>query len=113
MRLGELQAQVARLDGLGERLAGTAGLKPSDLPGLAPGSVPGRGGAPSTRPARDLSMREFSRLLEELTRQVDARADQYGLLEALLLQDSAKRKSSCRRSRGREGHLRRRTPSIW
>ena len=51
MRLGELQAQVARLDGLGERLAKTAGLKPQDLPGgLSAGTVPGRGGAPSSLP---------------------------------------------------------------
>jgi len=37
VRLGELQAQVLRLDGLGERLARIAGLKPQELPSLTPG----------------------------------------------------------------------------
>ncbi len=93
MRLGELQAQVARLDGLGERLAKTAGLKPQDLPGgLSDGSVPGRGGAPSSLPARDLTLPEFSTLLQGIAHQLDVRADQFGVLEALLLQDSVKRK---------------------
>lgn len=93
MRLGELQAQVARLDGLGERLAKTAGLKPQDLPGgLSAGSVPGRGGAPSSLPARDLTLPEFSTLLQGIAHQLDVRADQFGVLEALLLQDSVKRK---------------------
>ena len=93
MRLGELQAQVARLDGLGERLAKTAGLKPQDLPGgLSAGTVPGRGGAPSSLPARDLTLPEFTSLLQDVAHQLDLRADQFGVLEALLLQESAKRK---------------------
>jgi murein DD-endopeptidase MepM/ murein hydrolase activator NlpD len=91
MRLGELQAQMARLDGLGERLARSAGLKPQDLPGLQPGTIPGRGGAPSSLPARDFSVPEFSSLLDRLARQLDVRADQFGVLEAVLVQDSAKR----------------------
>ena len=92
MRLGELQARLARLDGLGERLARSAGLKPQDLPGLTPGSVPGRGGAPSSMPSRELSLPEVSGLLGDLARQIDARADRFGVLEAFLVQDSAKRK---------------------
>jgi murein DD-endopeptidase MepM/ murein hydrolase activator NlpD len=92
MRVGELQAQLARLDGLGQRLARSAGLKPQDLPGLQPGVVPGRGGAPSTLPARDFSVPEFSGLLDQLKQQLDARSDQFGVLEAVLVQDSAKRK---------------------
>ena len=92
MRLGELQAQLARLDGLGERLARSAGLKPQDLPGLAPGSVPGRGGAPSSMPSRELALPEVSGLLGDLAREIDARADRFGVLEAFLIQDSAKRR---------------------
>ena len=45
LRLGELQARMLRLDGLGERLAKTAGLKPQELPSLQPGTSPGRGGS--------------------------------------------------------------------
>ena len=92
LRLGELQARMMRLDGLGERLAKTAGLKPQELPSLQPGTSPGRGGAESSLPSRNLSVREFADLVDELTRQVDARSDQLSVLEALLVHDSANRK---------------------
>jgi len=92
MRLGELQAQMLKLDGLGERLAKTAGLKPQELPSLQPGVVPGRGGAISSAPSRDLSVQEFADLVGSLARQMDARSDQLSVLEALLVHDSANRK---------------------
>jgi murein DD-endopeptidase MepM/ murein hydrolase activator NlpD len=92
LRLGELQAQMLRLDGLGERLAKIAGLKPQELPSLQPGHVPGRGGAESSLPSRQLSVEEFSALLAKLGQQVDQRSDQLSVLEALLVQDSANRK---------------------
>jgi murein DD-endopeptidase MepM/ murein hydrolase activator NlpD len=92
VRMGELQAQMLRLDGLGERLARLAGLKPQDMPGLQPGTIPGRGGAESTLPARALSVDEFSTLLAGLSRQIDDRSDQLGVLEALLVQDSTNRR---------------------
>ena len=92
VKLGELQAQVLRLDGLGERLAKLAGLKPQELPPpLEPGVAPGRGG-PAPVSARDLNADEFSTLLAALSRQVDQRSDQLGVLEALLVTDSANRK---------------------
>jgi murein DD-endopeptidase MepM/ murein hydrolase activator NlpD len=92
LRLGELQAHMLRLDGLGERLARTAGLKLQELPSLQPGQAPGRGGAESSLPSHQLSVQEFSELLAKLARQVDERSDQLGVLEALLVQDSANRK---------------------
>jgi murein DD-endopeptidase MepM/ murein hydrolase activator NlpD len=92
MRLGELQAQMLRLDGLGERLAKTAGLKPQELPSLQPGTIPGRGGPVSSLPSRDLSVTEFADLLAQLSRQVETRTDQLSVLEALLLHDSVNKK---------------------
>lgn len=92
IRLGELQARMLRLDGLGERLAKSAGLKPQELPMMQSGTAPGRGGAPSSMPSRNLSVREFSDLVEKLTLQVDTRRDQLSVLEALLVHDSADRK---------------------
>ena len=92
LRLGELQARVMRLDGLGDRLAKTAGLKPQDLPSPSTSAAPGRGGAESSMPSRNLSVQEFSNLVETLARQVDERSDQLSVLEALLVQDSANRK---------------------
>jgi murein DD-endopeptidase MepM/ murein hydrolase activator NlpD len=92
VRPGELQAQVLRLDGLGERLAKSVGLKPQELPSSTPDAVPGRGGPVSSLPSHKLSENEFSDLLHSLTEEVDLRSDQYGVLEALLVQDSANRK---------------------
>jgi len=100
MKLGDLQAQMLRLDSLGERLASLAGLKPQELPAglkleelpaLAPRSIPGRGGpAPTLR--RDFTVDEFTAMLTQLTRQVDERSDQLGVLEALVVTDSANKK---------------------
>jgi murein DD-endopeptidase MepM/ murein hydrolase activator NlpD len=93
VRLGELQAQMLRLDNLGDRLAKSAGLKPAELQSLQAGTAPGRGGAESsTIPSRNLTVLEFTELLDKLARQVDARTDQLNVLEALLLQNSASRR---------------------
>ena len=92
MRLGELQAQLARLDGLGQRLARSAGLKPQDLHGLEPGTIPGRGGAVATTlPIRDYSVTEFAGILEMLKGQLDGRAEQFGVLETALDRNFARR----------------------
>jgi murein DD-endopeptidase MepM/ murein hydrolase activator NlpD len=91
MKLGDLQAQMLRLDNLGERLARLAGLKPQELPTLEPGSVPGRGGpVPTLR--RDFTVDEFTTMLSRLSHQVDERSDQLGVLEALVVTDSANKK---------------------
>ena len=91
MKLGELQAQMLRLDSLGERLARLAGLKPQELPAQEPGSTPGRGG-PAATLHRDFTVDEFTSMLSQLTRQVDERSDQLGVLEALVVTDSANKK---------------------
>jgi hypothetical protein len=75
VRLGELQAQMLRLENVGERLARNAGLNPKELPTMA--GLPGRGGAPSSLPSRDLSIGEFAALVDGLGRQMDLRSDQF------------------------------------
>ena len=89
VRLGQMQAQLVRLDTLGERLAKLAGFKPQEL---AFGEVPGRGGAMSSLPSQDLTLGDFTRQLDVLTRQVDDRSDKLGILESLFTLDSAKKK---------------------
>jgi murein DD-endopeptidase MepM/ murein hydrolase activator NlpD len=90
VKLGELQAQLLQLDGLGERLAQMAGLKPKDLPPMEPGKAPGRGG-PAPTLVQDLSVAEFDALLGQMSRQVEERSDQLGVLETLLVSNSANR----------------------
>jgi len=84
-----MQAQLLRLDTVGERLAKLAGFKPQDL---MFSEVPGRGGAHSALPSHDLSLGDFTQQLDQLTRQVDDRGDKLGILESLFMIDSAKKK---------------------
>ncbi len=88
-RLGEMQAQLLRLDTLGERLAKLAGFKPQDFRFNEP---PGRGGAPSTVRSRDFTLSDLSQQIERLTRTVDDRGDKLGALESMLTIESAKKK---------------------
>ena len=92
LRLGELQARMMRLDGLGERLAKSAGLKPQELPSLQPGDRPGAGRRRVVAAVAQSLGRGIRRSCGELARQVDVRSDQLSVLEALLVQDSANRK---------------------
>ncbi len=89
VKLGQMQAQLVRLDTLGERLAKLAGFKPQDL---VFSELPGRGGAISSLPSQDLSLGDFTQQLNSLTRQVDDRGDKLGILESLFTLDSAKKK---------------------
>jgi murein DD-endopeptidase MepM/ murein hydrolase activator NlpD len=82
---------MLRLDSLGERLARLAGLKPQELPGAEATSTPGRGGPVSTL-RRDFTVDEFTAMLGQLSRQVDERSDQLGVLEALVVTDSVNKK---------------------
>ncbi len=88
-KLGQMQAQLLRLDTLGERLAKTAGFKPQEFMFDQP---PGRGGAVSTLPAYDLSLGDINRQVDLLTKQMDDRTDKLGILDTLMLVDSAKKK---------------------
>jgi len=88
-RLGEMQAQMLRLDTLGERVARLAGFKPQEFLFDQP---PARGGALSSLPANPLSFTELARSLEFLARQVDDRTDKLGLLDSMLTLDGAKKK---------------------
>ncbi len=88
VKLGEVQAHMLRLDGLGEKLAKVAGLKPQELPSATANS--GRGGAATI--GAPLSIDDFAKQLGELSKTVDVKADQMTVLEALLVEGSAQRK---------------------
>jgi murein DD-endopeptidase MepM/ murein hydrolase activator NlpD len=82
-----MQAQLLRLDTLGERLARLAGFKPQEL---MFGESPGQGGAAPSGPAQSLSIDDVTRQLDALTRQLDERGDRLGLLESLFTLNRAK-----------------------
>lgn len=90
VKLGEMQAQLTRLDALGDRLSTVAGIKPQEF---RLNESPGMGGAQSTAfPPQDLSMEEFNRKLAMLSRQMDNRTDLLGVLEAQMFEQAVKKK---------------------
>ena len=83
MRLGEMQAQLMRLDALGERVQGLAGVKPQEFNFK---ELPGRGGAePSSVQQKPLSMNEFQQLLDTMAKDVEHRADYMNVVETTLM----------------------------
>jgi murein DD-endopeptidase MepM/ murein hydrolase activator NlpD len=89
MRLGEMQAQLLRLDTLSERVARLAGFKPQDF--VVGGEPPARGGAVSAVPSAPLSFTELARRLDFFARHVDERGEALGLLDSLLTLDNVKK----------------------
>jgi len=81
VRLGEMQAQLARLDALGERLSSLGGIKPAEL---HLGSPPGLGGAVATMPPQNLSISDLESRVALLSRQMENRSDFYGVLDSEL-----------------------------
>lgn len=90
MKLGEMQAQLMRLDALGERVQGLAGVKPQEFNFR---ELPGRGGAePSSLKDKPLSMNEFQQLLDVMARDVEHRADYMNVVETTLMSHKIKSK---------------------
>lgn len=89
VKLGQVQAQLLRLDALGDRLTKQAGFKPQEFMFDQP---PARGGPLSGMPQRDLSLAEFSEQMEQLTKGLNDRTDQLAILESALMQDRLKKK---------------------
>lgn len=81
IKLGQMQAQLSRLDSLSDRLSQSVGLKPQDFKAVGDG----RGG-PLIR-ERELTTPELEQLLEKLSNQVELRSDAMALIEAQVLED--------------------------
>jgi murein DD-endopeptidase MepM/ murein hydrolase activator NlpD len=86
VKLGQMQAQLARLDALGERVQGLSGVKPEEFNFK---ELPGRGGI--ERNSHELNMEQLQLALGALSRDLDYRADYMNVVETALM--SAKVKS--------------------
>jgi murein DD-endopeptidase MepM/ murein hydrolase activator NlpD len=87
VRLGQMQAQLMRLDTLGERLGQISGIKALET---KPAEKPGQGG-PLLEPTKPLTPSELQRQLEILSRQVESRSDYLGLIESELMDERVKK----------------------
>ena len=88
VKLGEMQAQLTRLDALGDRLSALSGIREirfTESPGLG-------GAAPTLMPPQNLSLGDFSSKLMALSRQVESRNDMLGVLEAQLFEQAVRKR---------------------
>ena len=91
IKLGEMQAQLMRLDALGERVQGLSGVPPQEFNFKVP---PGQGGAvnsgnPATVP-HALDMSQLQQALEAFSVDISHRADYMNVVETALMSDKIK-----------------------
>jgi len=84
VKLGEMQAQLLRLDTIGERLAGMAGVKPQELKAMEV-RADGRGG-PLVQP-HAMSPSELQKAVDALAHEVEIKSDTLSVIESQLLED--------------------------
>jgi len=87
VRLGQLQAQLMRLDTLGERLGQLSGIKATEL---KPADKPGQGG-PLVVPSKPLTPEDIQRQLDQLSRQLESKGDYLGLIESEMMDERVKK----------------------
>lgn len=87
VRLGQLQAQLMRLDTLGERLGHLSGIK---NPEAKPVDKAGQGG-PLVAPTKPLTADDLQRQLDLLSRQLESKTDYLGLIESELMDERVKK----------------------
>ena len=87
-KLGELQAQILRLNTLGERLSKAAGMKPQEFQF---DRVPGQGGAEPGPNSRVMSSTELSSRIEDLAQALEQQSDRMGVLESAYTRFSAQK----------------------
>ncbi|MFY9510469.1 MAG: M23 family metallopeptidase [Rubrivivax sp.] len=88
-RVGEMQAKLVKLEAMGERVSGMAGVKPEDLKSLQRSDSGGKGGpfvpfAPT--PVHSPSMAQLQQLVTGLDAATDQSTDVFTLVEARLLE---------------------------
>lgn len=91
VKLGEMQAQLVRLDALGERVQGLAGVKPEEFNFK---EKPGRGGLETSGAVHSdvMSISEFQQVLDAMAKDVEHRSDYMNVVETALMTDKIKSK---------------------
>jgi murein DD-endopeptidase MepM/ murein hydrolase activator NlpD len=88
-KVGELQARILRLDAFGERLAKAAGIKREEF---RFDEKPGQGG-PVVPLGPELTVPEFQRMLDDMSRLVEDRGEKLGVLDSFFMDDRLARKT--------------------
>lgn len=90
-KVGEMQAKLIRLEAMGERVSGLAGIKPQELQQMLPASETiggGKGGpfVPAYGPLQVTSLEVLDGLVAALDAQADQRTDVFTLVESRLFE---------------------------
>ncbi len=84
VKIGELQAKLVKLESVGDRVAGLAGVKPDELKPLQRSADGGRGGP--YVPLDSASQAQLSLALQELDQSADQSIDVFTLIESRLFE---------------------------
>ena len=88
IKMGQMQAQLSRLDSVGKQLAELSGIEPQEF---LFDQMPGQGGALSTMPSQDISFDEFDNKVQDLSHTLDDRMSKLETLDLVLRQDRLKK----------------------
>lgn len=86
-RMGEMQAQLMRLDALGERIAKIAGIRPEEFNFK---ELPGRGG-PAPVGGRSMTLGELNSEMERIAKSVSNRQDYLDVVQSELTEAQVRR----------------------
>lgn len=83
-KVGEMQAKLIKLEAMGERVSGMAGVKPEDMEQIKPGASGGKGGpfVPVVRPSAD----QLNGWVASLDEQAEQNTNLLTMVEARLLE---------------------------
>ncbi|MBC7957400.1 MAG: M23 family metallopeptidase [Cytophagales bacterium] len=84
-KVGEMQAKLIKLEAIGERVSGLAGVKPEELKQIAPAALRGGQGGPFV-PARKLSLDQLNGLVSSLDEAAEQSTDLFTMIESRLFE---------------------------
>jgi len=84
-KVGEMQAKLIKLEAIGERVSGLAGVKPDELKQIAPSALRGGQGGPFV-PAGKLSLEQLNGLVSSLDEAAEQSNDLFTMIESRLFE---------------------------
>jgi murein DD-endopeptidase MepM/ murein hydrolase activator NlpD len=84
-KVGEMQAKLVKLEAMGERVSGLAGVKPEEIKSVLPAARAGGQGGPFV-PAKRLTLEQLTQLVSSLDEATDQSTDLFTLVESRLFE---------------------------
>ncbi|MBL0730268.1 M23 family metallopeptidase [Piscinibacter sp. HJYY11] len=84
-KVGEMQAKLIKLEAIGERVSGLAGVKPEELKQIAPSVHRGGQGGPFI-PARKPSLEQLNGMMDSLDEAAEQSGDLFTMIESRLFE---------------------------